>query len=312
MDSKLIVSPSPHVRDRVSTSGIMLDVIVALIPALVASTLIFGIKALLLTVTCAASCVFFEYLFQKLCKKDITISDLSAVVTGILLAFNLPVTLPLWMGVFGSLVAIVVVKQLFGGIGHNFANPAITGRIVLMISFTTEMTNWVIPKLSGGVTKLVSGATPLAVMASGQTRQLPSLFEMFLGIRGGCLGETCVLGLVLGGLYLVYKKVITPVIPVAFIGTVLVLAAAVGQNPLYHLMSGGLVLGAIFMATDYTTSPTTTKGKLLFGIGCGVFTFLIRVYGSYPEGVSFAILLMNIITPHIENLTASKPFGGAK
>lgn len=311
MSKNLMVASSPHVRDRSTTASIMLDVIIALLPALVASVLIYGTRALVLVGVCVVSCVAFEWLFEKLVGRECTISDLSAVVTGMLLAYNLPPQLPLWMAVFGSLVAIVVAKQLFGGIGQNFANPAIVGRIALLISFTTPMTTWLLPEKTASGIDLVSGATPLALVKAGQTEQLPELMDMFLGLRGGCIGETCTAALLLGGLYLIARKVITPTIPLAFIGTVAVLTTLMGANTPYHLLGGGLMLGSFFMATDYSTSPPTEKGRLLFGIGCGVLTVVIRMWSSLPEGVSYAILLMNILAPHIASLTMSKPFGGA-
>lgn len=305
---KLIVTSSPHVKSNTTTSTIMRDVIIALIPALIASNIIFGLRAGLVTAVCVASCVGFEYLSRRIMKKSNTISDLSAVVTGIILAFNLPSTMPLWMCVIGSFVAIVIVKQLFGGIGQNFANPAITARIVLLVSFGTQMTNWAVPKIQA-VADAVSGATPMAQLAGGET---PNLLNMFLGTTGGSLGETSALALLIGGIYLVYRKVINPIIPVAFIGTVFVFTAILGVNPLAQILGGGLFLGAIFMATDYATSPVTNMGKLIFGIGCGLITVLIRVYGSYPEGVSFAILLMNILVPYIDKATRLKALGGKR
>ena len=305
---KLIVTSSPHVKSSTTTSTIMRDVIIALIPALIASNIIFGLRAGLVTAVCVASCVGFEYLSRRIMNKKNTISDLSAVVTGIILAFNLPSTMPLWMCVIGSFVAIVIVKQLFGGIGQNFANPAITARIVLLVSFGTQMTNWAAPKIAA-VADAVSGATPMAQIAAGET---PNILNMFLGTTGGSLGETSALALLLGGIYLVYRKVINPIIPVAFIGTVFVFTAVLGVNPLAQILGGGLFLGAIFMATDYSTSPVTNMGKLIFGIGCGLITVLIRVFGSYPEGVSFAILLMNILVPYIDKATRLKALGGKK
>ena len=305
---KLIVTSSPHVKSSTTTSTIMRDVIIALIPALIASNIIFGLRAGLVTAVCVASCVGFEYLSRRIMKKSNTISDLSAVVTGIILAFNLPSTMPLWMCVIGSFVAIVIVKQLFGGIGQNFANPAITARIVLLVSFGTQMTNWAVPKIQA-VADAVSGATPMAQLAGGET---PNLLNMFLGTTGGSLGETSALALLIGGIYLVYRKVINPIIPVAFIGTVFVFTAVLGVNPLAQILGGGLFLGAIFMATDYSTSPVTNMGKLIFGIGCGFITVLIRVFGSYPEGVSFAILLMNILVPYIDKATRLKALGGKR
>lgn len=305
---KLIVTSSPHVKSSTTTSTIMRDVIIALIPALIASNIIFGLRAGLVTAVCVASCVGFEYLSRRIMNKKNTISDLSAVVTGIILAFNLPSTMPLWMCVIGSFVAIVIVKQLFGGIGQNFANPAITARIVLLVSFGTQMTNWAAPKIAA-VADAVSGATPMAQIAAGET---PNILNMFLGTTGGSLGETSALALLLGGIYLVYRKVINPIIPAAFIGTVFVFTAVLGVNPLAQILGGGLFLGAIFMATDYSTSPVTNMGKLIFGIGCGLITVLIRVFGSYPEGVSFAILLMNILVPYIDKATKLKALGGKR
>lgn len=305
---KLIVTSSPHVKSNTTTSTIMRDVIIALIPALIASNIIFGLRAGLVTAVCVASCVGFEYLSRRIMNKKNTISDLSAVVTGIILAFNLPSTMPLWMCVIGSFVAIVIVKQLFGGIGQNFANPAITARIVLLVSFGTQMTNWVAPKIVAAA-DAVTGATPMAQLAAGET---PNLLNMFLGTTGGSLGETSALALLIGGIYLVVRKVISPIIPVAFIGTVFVFSAALGVNPLAQILGGGLFLGAIFMATDYATSPVTNMGKLIFGIGCGFITVVIRVFGSYPEGVSFAILLMNILVPYIDKATRLKALGGKR
>ena len=240
-----------------------------------------------------------------------TISDLSAVVTGVILSFNLPVQLPLWMAVVGCFFAIVIVKQLFGGIGNNFANPAIAARIFLLLSFSQPMTTWL--QVEGGrAVQGVYGATPLALISAGDTANLPSVMEMLLGTRGGCMGETCAIALILGGVYMIWKKVITPTIPLAFIGGVFVLSLLFGVNPVYELLGGGLMLGAFFMATDYTTSPITEKGKIIFGLGCALITMVIRVFGSYPEGVSYSILLMNIITPHINRMVRNKAFGGVQ
>lgn len=308
---RLTVSANPHIKHGDSTRSIMLDVILALLPAGAASVVIFGIRALFLIITCVGSAVVAEGVCRIIMKRPQTVGDLSAVVTGLLLAYNLPVTLPLWMGALGSVIAIVVVKQMFGGIGHNFVNPALIGRIVLMNSFTSAMTTWALPVVyqqSG--TDVVTGATPLALMKSGE--QLPGLLDMFLGQTGGCLGETCALALIIGGVYLVCRKVISPVIPLVFVGTVAVLTFFAGYNPLYEVLSGGLLLGAIFMATDYVTSPTTTSGKVIFAIGCGAITAFIRIFGSIPEGVSYSIIIMNILTPHINTLTRKKPFGFKK
>ena len=305
--NKLTVAPSPHIKDKVTTKSLMLNVIIALVPAGVASVLIFGFRSLALIATCVITCVVAEYLFNLVRKKPQTIGDLSAVVTGILLAYNLPSTFPLWQAAVGGIFAIVLVKKLFGGLGQNFANPAIVGRVVLLISFSEAMTTWLVPhKVIGGYT-LVSGATPLAVTTASD---LPSYMEMFLGLSGGALGETCILALLIGGIFLIVRGVIKPIIPVSFLATIAVCSLLAGEDPLFQLMAGGAVLGAFFMATDYVTSPVTDMGKLIFGIGCGLITMLIRLFGSYPEGVSFAILLMNIITPHIDSLTKSKPFGG--
>lgn len=308
----MTITSSPHLRSAYSTSSIMRDVIIALCPALIASIIIFGINSLIVVAVCVAACVLFEYLYCKLLNIPQTIGDLSAVITGILLAFNLPVTIPLWMAVIGCFAAVVIIKALFGGIGKNFANPAIVGRIVLFISFATPMTNWLVP-VNSTTPDVITGATPLGILAEGGVDAVfPTYLEMFLGNIGGSLGETSALALIIGGIYLLMRKVITVTIPLAFIGTVFIFSFILGQDPIFHILAGGVMLGAIFMATDYTTSPTTESGKLIFGIGCGVLTVLIRVFGAYPEGVSFAILLMNIVCPHINNLTMTKAFGGAK
>ena len=289
----------------------MLSVVAALIPAMVVSFLVFGPRALVLEAVCGAASVLFEYLFRVImCKRDNTVRDCSAIVTGLLLAFNLPVGIPLWMAVLGCAVAIIVTKQLFGGIGQNFANPAIVGRIFLLVSFGGQMTSWAAPQGYLGV-DAVSGATPLAVLKSGAPlKELPDMLNMLLGIRGGSVGETCIIALVIGGIFLIWKKVITATTPVVFLLTIVVLSLCFGLNPAYELVAGGAVLGAFFMATDYATSPVTESGKVIFALGCGIITMLIRAFASYPEGVSFSILLMNILTPHIDNLTRKKPFGG--
>ena len=311
MNKNLRIMPSPHMKGEATTKSVMLDVIIALLPATVAATFLFGLSAFVLIVWCVLFCVFFEYAFRYFLKRESTISDCSAIVTGMLLAFNLPAKLPLWMAAIGCFVSIVIVKQLFGGIGQNFANPAIVGRIVLMVSFTSQMSNYLVPTITAGKISVVAGATPLKIMADQKFSELPTLMDMFLGLRGGVLGETCVAALLLGGIYLLARRVISPVIPVAYLGTVALMSWALGANVIMQLMSGGLMLGAFFMATDYSTSPTTPIGKLIFGIGCGVITVGIRLYGSYPEGVSFAILIMNILCPLIDRYTKSKPFGGA-
>ena len=303
----LILSPSPHVRDSASTTKIMLDVILALLPAAVLSAIYFGLRALLVLAVCIGVSVLSEYLFEKLCKRENTISDLSAVVTGLLLALNLPVTIPLWIAALGSIVAIIVAKQLFGGIGKNFANPAIVARIVLFLSFSGAMTDFA----SNGIVA-VTGATPLAA-----TDALPTYKELLLGLHGGVMGETSAIALLIGGVYLLLRRVISWHTPVAFLGSVFLFTwilrlCGMEIDPIYHILAGGLMLGAFFMATDYATTPPNPLGKLVFGIGCGIITVLIRVWGNYPEGVSFAILLMNILTPYITKLTQKKVFGALK
>ena len=323
MSKRLTVSASPHVRSNETTTGIMLDVIIALIPALVMSIVYFGTRALVLTAVTVGSAVIAEYLSRKVMKRSNTLGDLSAVVTGLILAFNLPATLPLWMAAVGSVIAIVVVKQMFGGIGQNFVNPAMTARIILMVSFPTAMAKWVVPFQNAWSADAVTSATPMATLASAKggdlslvADALPTLTDMLLGKHGGSMGEVCSIALICGGLYLILRRVISPVIPLAFIGTVaatmLLYSGFNLQYTAYQLLGGGLMLGAFFMATDYTTCPINKKGKLVFGIGCGLITFVIRVFGALPEGVSFSIILMNILVPHIENLCAAKPFGTLK
>ncbi len=301
---KLIVSPSPHVRSGMTTQKIMLNVIIALCPAVIASGIIFGLRALFLILVCAATSLVWETLFNMITKKPNTIGDLSAVVTGILLAFNLPPTLPFWMAAIGTFVAIVIVKCLFGGLGQNFANPAIVGRIVLALSFTGAMTNWTLPQ-AFQITDAVTSATPLAT-------QNEDYLDLFLGMTGGCLGETCALALILGGIYLVIRRIISPATPLFFLLTVGLFSFIVGADPLYQILSGGVLLGAIFMATDYVTTPITFWGKVIFGIGCGIITCVIRFYASMAEGVSFSILIMNILTPYIDMITKAKPVGALK
>ena len=327
VSKKLTVSASPHVRSSQTAAGIMLDVIIALIPSLIAATVIFGYRVLMITIVSVSSAVLSEYLCRKVMKRHNTIGDLSAVVTGLLLAFNLPATTPLWMASIGSVVAIVVVKQMFGGIGQNFVNPALVGRIVLMSSFPTQMATWTAKPIIKAI-DVSTGASPLSelkTMFSGEIAQggavsvpadMPKLWQMFLGLRLGSVGEVCAAALILGGLYLVIRRVISPAIPLTYIGTVALIMLIAGRGSFtfvgYHLLSGGLMLGAIFMATDYSTTPINFKGKLIFGVGCGLLTALIRLFGSLPEGVSFSIIIMNILVPHIERLTTPKPFGTPK
>lgn len=323
---KLVVGASPHFRSGTTTTQIMLDVIIAMIPALVASVILFGIRSLVLTVVSVISCVVFEYLARKVMKRHNTIGDLSAVVTGMLLAFNLPSTMPAWMVVIGAFTAIVIAKQFFGGIGNNFVNPALIGRIVLMASYPSQIGNFVAPFSHKESVDAVTTATPLAQMTTVYSAEdmgvaldgagLPSLLQMFLGVKGGCLGEVCILALIIGFVYLVIRKVISPVIPLVYVGTVAVAMLIAGKGDFefmaYQLMAGGLVLGAVFMATDYTTSPVSFKGKIIYAIGCGLLTSLIRIFGSLPEGVSFSIIIMNILVPHIEHFTTARPFGEVK
>lgn len=302
---KLAVACSPHIHDSASTVSIMRDVLIALSPTLVAACVLFGLKALLVTAVCVLSCVLFEWGYEKLNKMPVTVGDLSAAVTGVLLAFNLPVSIPLWQAVFGCLVAIVAVKMLFGGLGKNFANPAITARIVMLLAFAGSMTHWTYGDA-------VSGATPLAIVKAGDLASLPPVSHLLLGTHAGCLGETCILTLLLGFAYLLVRRVISWHTPVVFMATVFLFTLALGEQPVYQLLSGSLVLGSVFMATDYSTTPSTDWGRVIFGFGCGLLTVLIRVWGSYSEGVSFAILFMNILTPYISRWTRTKPFGGVK
>lgn len=310
MTEKMIVSSSPHIKSGITTRKIMLDVIIALTPAAIASVILFGPKALLLIVVSVASCVASEYVSRRVMKRENTIGDLSAVVTGLLLAFNVPVGVSPFIVIFGGITAIVVVKQMFGGIGQNFVNPALTARIILMASFPSEMSTWNKPFYYMQTTAdAMTTASPLGILKSGASGTMPNLLSMFVGVRAGCLGETCAVALILGGIYLVYRKIISPVIPLCYIGTVAVLSLIAGRDVLFDLLAGGLLLGAIFMATDYATSPINFKGKIVYAVGAGIITMLIRIFGQLPEGVSFSIILMNILVPHIERLTRPLAFG---
>ena len=312
MENNLIVSVSPHVHGKRTTFNVMLDVCIALMPAAIAGCAIFGLQAAILCAVCVASCVVFEFLFTKLCGRRTTVGDFSAVVTGLLLAMNVPATLPIWQAVVGSFIAIIIVKCLFGGLGCNFANPAITARVVMLIAFTGTMAAAVPPMAIAETVDVATYATPLSVLPGG-TLPEATLMDMFLGVRGGALGETSAAALLLGFVYLLVRKVITWHTPVVFIGAVFALAFAITGDmttALYYTLSGGTFIGAIFMATDYATSPATPWGKVVFAVGAGLLTVLIRLWGSYPEGTSFAILLMNILTPYIEVWTARRPFGG--
>ena len=310
----LIVSSSPHIVTESDTTRLMGSVLLALAPAWIASIYIFGLRALLLSVVCVAASVLFEYLFNVITHKKQTVGDLSAALTGLLIAFNVPSNLPFYIAIIGCAVAIILVKGLFGGLGHNLFNPAITARVVLFIAFATQMTTWPVPRKYDGTT----GATPLGILNEGGT-DLPTNMDMFLGFCGGSMGEVSAVALLIGGLFLIWKKVISPIIPVCFIATVFVIGfIATGSldMAIFHIFAGGVMLGAFFMATDYVTTPLLPLGKIIFGVGCGIITMLIRLFGAYPEGVSFAILLMNILTPHIDNFCTNRLYpakkGGAK
>ena len=308
MDTKLIVSASPHLRSEETTTGLMANVIVALVPCVVASAIIFGLRALLVTAVSVVASVAFEWLYCKLLKKPNPVGDLSAVVTGIILALNVPVGMPIGELIVGDFVAIIVVKQLFGGIGMNFANPALVGRIFLFISFAGEMNTWVYP--DAAVDQL-SSATPLKVADPSKL----SLLDLFMGVHGGVLGETCALAILLGLVYLVATKTISIAIPASYIGSMFIfylISTGSLHGALVGILSGGLMFGAVFMATDYVTSPFTLKGKLVYGVCLGIVTFAIRYWGSYTEGVSFALLFMNLWVPYINDLTRQTPYGYVK
>ena len=315
--SNLVVSSAPHLVTNMDTTKIMLMVLIGLAPSFLVSIYVFGMRVIALTAVCIAASMFFEWAWNKLMHKTQTVGDLSAAVTGTLIAFNVPSGLPYWIAIVGCFVAIIVVKQLYGGMGKNIVNPAITARIVLFISFATEMTTWPLPRMAADAT---STATPLGVLAEGGA-ELPSNMQMFLGFIGGSMGEVSAIALLIGGLFLIWKKIISPIIPCCFIGTVFVFAliyyAATGngdalQMAIFHVLAGGVMLGAFFMATDYVTSPLLPMGKVIFGIGCGLITMIIRLWGQYPEGVSFSILIMNCLTPLIENFCQKRLYGGAK
>ena len=315
--SNLVVSSAPHLVTSMDTTKIMLMVLIGLAPSFLVSIYVFGMRVIALTVVCVVASMFFEWAWNKLMHKKQTVGDLSAAVTGTLIAFNVPAGLPYWIAIVGCFVAIIVVKQLFGGMGKNVVNPAITARIVLFISFATEMTTWPLPRMAADAT---STATPLGILAEGGA-ELPSNMQMFLGFIGGSMGEVSAIALLIGGLFLIWKKIISPIIPCCFIGTVFVFAliyyAATGngdalQMAVFHVLAGGVMLGAFFMATDYVTSPLLPMGKVIFGIGCGLLTMIIRLWGQYPEGVSFSILIMNCLTPLIENFCKKRLYGGAK
>ena len=315
--SNLVVSSAPHLVTNMDTTKIMLMVLIGLAPSFLVSVYVFGARVIALTAVCVAASMFFEWAWNKLMHKTQTVGDLSAAVTGTLIAFNVPSGLPYWIAIVGCFVAVIVVKQLSGGMGKNIVNPAITARIVLFISFATEMTTWPLPRMAADAT---STATPLGVLAEGGA-ELPSNMQMFLGFIGGSMGEVSAIALLIGGLFLIWKKIISPIIPCCFIGTVFLFAliyyGATGegealQMAVFHVLAGGVMLGAFFMATDYVTSPLLPMGKVIFGIGCGLITMIIRLWGQYPEGVSFSILIMNCLTPLIENFCQKRLYGGAK
>ena len=311
LDLTLTVSSSPHIRAKHNTSSIMQSVIVALLPALAVAGYVFGMRTFLIVAICVASCVVTEAVIQKLMKKPITVSDWSAVVTGLLLAFNLPITAPWWMCIVGSVFAIALVKQCLGGLGHNFMNPALAARAFLVASWPTHMTGTAyIPAADTFTT-----ATPLGILKEGMDlTTLPSNLDMFLGINGvyGSIGEISALALLIGGIYLIVRGVISWRIPAVYLATVAILSLVFGQDPIFQLCSGGLMLGAFFMATDYVSSPSTPVGQIIFAFGCGLITMIIRMFGGYPEGVSYSILLMNVAAPLIERFTRPRIYGAPK
>ena len=323
---KLIATSNPHIRGSETTRSIMLDVIIAMLPALAFAIFNFGLRALTLTAVSVVGCIFWEWLYRKLMKKPQSIGDLSCVVTGMLLAFVCPVHMPYWMIIIGDFFAIVVVKQLFGGIGKNFLNPALAGRAVLLASYAGTMTSWVDPAagkaaIIGSNADVVTTATPLAIMKTGDFAELMATYgvdKMFIGQIPGSLGEVSAVALLIGGAYLIWRKVINWQTPVSYIATVAVLTFLFPKQGsglewmLYSVFGGGLFLGAFFMATDYATSPVTKKGQLIFGIGCGLFTVLIRYFGSYNEGVCYSIMVMNLLVALIDKYTKPTRFGVVK
>ncbi|MBE7060518.1 MAG: RnfABCDGE type electron transport complex subunit D [Ruminococcaceae bacterium] len=318
MAENYMVTSSPHIHGDFTVKSIMLDVIIALVPAGLAGIFYFGLRSLAVILTSVISCVLFEFIWNKLFKKPNTTGDLSAFVTGLLIAYNMPPTIPLWMVVIGCLFAIIVVKQLFGGLGQNFVNPALAARAFMLASWAGAMTTWISPSLFGS--DAMSSATPLSILKAGGEKmaEMPHISKLIMGDVGGCIGETSALLLAVGGLYLLMRGVIKMRTPLSFILTVAVCMFIFGGGEGFYgrlyfsgleIFSGGLFLGAIFMATDYTTSPTTPKGQVIMGIGCGLLTSLIRLKGGYPEGVSYSILLMNIVTPLIDRYTVPTAFG---
>jgi len=311
MQKNLAVSSSPHLRAKATTQRIMQEVCLALAPAGIAGIILYGANAAALIAVSVITCVLAEFLYQKAAKEKSTIGDWSAVVTGLLLAYNLPANAPLWLAVVGGIIAIVLVKQIFGGIGSNFMNPALTARAILFVSWSSLMSTY--PQTNYAV-DAVSTATPLALLGAGTVPADMNLWSLMVGNCGGVLGETCKLAIIAGGLYMLVRGIIDWRIPVTFIGTVFVcyLLKDGAEMAVYQIMAGGLMLGAFFMATDYATSPVTGIGKIIFGVGCGLLLFVIRAFASYPEGCSFAILFMNVVTPMIDKFTTPKPFGEVK
>lgn len=310
MENNFIMSSSPHIHTSSTITGIMSDVIIALLPSAVMGVFFFGFYSAVVIAAAVVSAVAAEWIFEKITKRRNTIGDLSAVVTGLLIALNMPPGIPLWMVVIGSAFAIIIVKQMFGGLGKNFVNPALAARCFMLIAWTGAMTTFHEP-----LADAVSSATPLALMKDGTANSLPTLFQCFIGLKAGTIGEVSAIALIIGFAYLLIKRVVSVKIPAAYILSFAVLTFFFGKEAMnteylaYQLLTGGLLLGAFFMATDYTTTPTTSKGMVIFGIGCGVLTFLIRRFGGYPEGVSFSILLMNLASPLIERFTVPKSFG---
>ena len=306
--SQLHVSAAPHIHSGNTTSKVMRDVIIAMLPAAIASVVLFGMKSLVLIAACMIGCVASEWIFNKAVGKKCTCGDLSAAVTGLLLALNLSTNVPVWQCIVGSVFAMVIVKGMFGGIGRNIVNPAIAARVFMLVAFA---------EVAGGaacvLTDATTSATPLETLAPG-AEGLPTMMELFLGMHGGTIGETCAAALLIGFAYLLIRKVIKWHVPVVFVGTVFVLALVFsGFDAVYavqHVLTGGLLLGAIFMATDYVTAPVNLRGRIVFAVGCGVITFVIREFCAYPEGVSFSILFMNLLTPLIEEWTDKEPLGG--
>ncbi len=309
--NKLTVSSSPHIHSSSSTSRIMLDVIIALLPTAIAGVVIFGLQSLIVIVSCVLASVLSEFIYNIIVKKEQTVTDLSAVVTGFILALNLRADTPVWQCVLGSVFAIIVAKCLFGGLGCNFANPAVTGRIFMLMCFSSTVGGGAAVK----VMDAVSSATPLELMGAEDIVGLPSLSDMFFGIRAGAIGEVCGAAILVGFIYLVARRVIHFETPLIYVLTVFVLALIITNDPtiaLYHVLAGGLLFASVFMITDYVSTPITRAGKMIFAVGCGIITVLIRFFGTYPEGVSFAILFMNILSPYIEKWTAKSPLGGKK